>query len=87
VPAVATATEGAREIVNDGVTGSLVPIGDVRALASSVASLLKDESLRLSLGARARESARERFGLERMAVETERVYEEALGVEAPEEPE
>ncbi|HVF43531.1 MAG TPA: glycosyltransferase family 4 protein [Pyrinomonadaceae bacterium] len=87
VPAVATATEGAREIVNDGVTGSLVPVGDVRALASSVASLLSDESLRRSLGARARESARVRFGLERMAAETERVYEEALGVGAPEAPE
>lgn len=82
VPAVATATEGAREIVNDGVTGSLVPIDDVRALASSVASLLKDESLRRSLGRRAREVARERFGLERMLDETERVYEEVLGVES-----
>ncbi|HVF67379.1 MAG TPA: glycosyltransferase family 4 protein [Pyrinomonadaceae bacterium] len=82
VPAVATATEGAREIIDDGVTGSIVPIGDVRALASSVASLLKDESLRRSLGLRARESARARFGLERMTAETERVYAEALGVEA-----
>lgn len=82
VPAVATATEGAREIVDDGVTGSLVPVNDAGALASSVASLLRDESLRRALGARARESARERFGLERMAAETERVYEEALGIEA-----
>lgn len=85
VPAVATATEGAREIVNEGVTGLIVPIDDVRALASSVASLLRDESMRHTLGSRARESARARFGLERMAAETERVYKEALGVEAPEE--
>lgn len=85
VPAVATATEGAREIVDDGVTGLLVPIDNVRALASSVASLLRDESLRHALGESARESARTRFGLERMAAETERVYEEALGVGAPEE--
>ncbi|HEV7894023.1 MAG TPA: glycosyltransferase family 4 protein [Pyrinomonadaceae bacterium] len=82
VPAVATATEGAREIVNDGVTGLLVPIDDARALALSVASLLKDESLRHSLGSHAREVARERFGLERMVDETERVYAEALGVES-----
>ena len=82
VPAVATATEGARGIVDDGVTGSIVPIGDVRALASSVAALLGDESLRHALGTRARESALARFGLERMAAETERVYDEALGVES-----
>jgi glycosyltransferase involved in cell wall biosynthesis len=83
VPVVATATEGAREIVADGATGSLVPIDDVRATATAVAALLRDESLRRSLGARAREVARERFGLERMVDETERVYEEALGVESP----
>ncbi|HKG15712.1 MAG TPA: glycosyltransferase [Pyrinomonadaceae bacterium] len=82
VPVVATATEGAREIVSDGATGSLVPIGDAGALASAVAALLRDEGLRRSLGLRARESARARFGLERMAAETERVYAEALGVES-----
>ena len=79
VPVVATATEGAREVVSDGLTGLIVPIGDVGALASAVASLLEDGPRRLELGARARESARARFGLGRMAEETERVYAEALG--------
>jgi glycosyltransferase involved in cell wall biosynthesis len=82
VPVVATATEGAREVVAEGSTGLITPIGDAGALASSVASLLRDERLRRSLGARAREAARERFGLERMVAETERVYAEALGDEA-----
>jgi glycosyltransferase involved in cell wall biosynthesis len=79
VPVVATATEGAREIVADGATGLIVPIGDACALAASVASLLEDAPRRLELGARARESARARFGLERMIAATERVYAEALG--------
>jgi glycosyltransferase involved in cell wall biosynthesis len=77
VPVVATATEGAREIVEDGRTGLIVPIGDAEAVAGAVASLLEDERLRLAFGARASESARERFGLERMVEETERVYLEA----------
>jgi glycosyltransferase involved in cell wall biosynthesis len=81
VPVVATATEGAREIVADGATGWIVPIGDVRALASAVALMLRYEELRRSLGSRARSVARERFGLERMVAETERVYAEALGIE------
>jgi glycosyltransferase involved in cell wall biosynthesis len=81
VPVVATATEGAREIVADGATGWIVPIGDVRALAAAVALMLRYEELRLRLGSRAREVARERFSLERMVTETERVYAEALGVE------
>jgi glycosyltransferase involved in cell wall biosynthesis len=78
VPSVATATQGAREIVAEGSNGSIVPIGDMRALASSVASLLRDEALRLKLGSNAREAARTRFSLERMVDETERVYAEAL---------
>lgn len=77
IPVVATATEGAREIVEDGVTGTLVPVGDVRALASAVAALLRDAHMRLEFGMRARGRAHTLFSLERMAVETERVYAEA----------
>lgn len=79
VPVVATATEGARSLIVEGANGLLVPIGDVRALAAAVASLLGDEERRLALGAQARRSARERFNPERMVEATERVYEEALG--------
>jgi len=82
VPVVATATEGAREIVDDRATGFIVPVGDFNASASAVAALLRDEELRRALGSRARERACERFSLERVAEETERVYAEALGVEA-----
>lgn len=79
VPVVATATMGAREIVEDGVTGLIVPVGDAGALSAAVVTLLKDEARRLALGSRARESARERFSLERMIEATERVYAEAAG--------
>ena len=77
VPVVATATMGAREIVEDGVTGLIVPVEDACALSAAVVSLLEDEARRLALGTRARESARERFDLERMIDATERVYTEA----------
>ncbi len=72
VPVVATATEGAKEIIKDGETGLIVPIDDARALASAVAVLLRDEELRRALGARALEVARARFSLERMVTETKR---------------
>jgi glycosyltransferase involved in cell wall biosynthesis len=79
VPVVATATEGAREVVEDGRTGSIVPIADADALAAAVVSLLRDDERRFAFGACASESARLRFGLERMVEETEHVYAEALG--------
>ena len=81
VAVVATATEGAREIIEDGVTGVLVPVGDVEALASVIVSLLEDAPERRRIGARAREAARERFSLDRMVDATERIYREALSAE------
>jgi glycosyltransferase involved in cell wall biosynthesis len=83
VPVVATATEGARGIVEEGVTGLLVPVGDVASLATAVASLLEDEGRRKAFGARAGASARERFDVARMVEATERVYEEALAGKSP----
>src|SRR5215207_1019439 len=65
VPVVATATEGARSLIEDGVSGLLVPVGDVRALAAAVTSLLSNEERRLALGDQARRNARERFNPER----------------------
>lgn len=78
VPVVATATDGAREIVGDGVTGRLVPVGDFEAIAAAVCALLEDEDVRAEMGERARERAREQFSLERMVDATEAIYREAL---------
>jgi glycosyltransferase involved in cell wall biosynthesis len=41
-PAVGFDTGGMRDVIRDGVTGALVPIGDTGALASRVESLLSD---------------------------------------------
>jgi glycosyltransferase involved in cell wall biosynthesis len=62
-PVVAYATGGLPEIIEDGVSGILVPRGDVRALTESVRSLLKDpeRARRLGEGARARVEAKFRY--------------------------
>lgn len=78
VPVVATATGGAVEIVCDGSTGRLVPVGDFEAIAAAVCVLLGDEDARAEMGERARERARERFSLERMVEATEHIYHGAL---------
>ncbi len=79
VPVVATATEGAGEIIEEGVTGLLTPVGDVDALASSISSLLEDAGRRRAFGASALASARQRFDVARMVEATERVYAEVIG--------
>ena len=75
---VATDTDGSREIVEDGVTGRVVPVGAVEALAGAVTELLADADRRAAMGAAARAAAYARFGLARMVDATEQVYREAL---------
>ena len=78
---VATATEGAREVIDEGQTGLIVPVGDCEALAASVLRLLENGDERGRIGALAASQARERFDLKRMVDATEQVYLEAMGVE------
>ena len=63
-PVVATAVGGLVDAVEDGVTGLLVPPGDVEAIRHAVSRLLEDTALRRRLGEAARERARQRFSAE-----------------------
>jgi len=82
LPVVAASSEGAREIIEDGHSGKLVPVGDPEALAQAITDLL-DNPLECSrLGRNARLAARERFSVARMASDTERVYREVLAGES-----
>lgn len=65
VPAVATAVGGIPELVEDGVTGLLVPPGDAQALATALQRLLSDPTWTAQLGQAARRRAEERFSLAR----------------------
>ena len=71
---VATATEGAQEVVDEGETGLLVPIGDVEGIANSIVLLLSDETRRRQIGARAHEVVHAKFSLERMVDQIEQIY-------------
>jgi glycosyltransferase involved in cell wall biosynthesis len=57
VPVVATAVGGVPELVDDGVTGLVVPPGDPAALAGAIDALAGDAALRVRLGAAARQAA------------------------------
>jgi glycosyltransferase involved in cell wall biosynthesis len=78
LPVIATASEGAMEIINDGFSGKLVPLDDSEALAAAINDLLDNPLERSRLGHNARLAARERYSLARMASDTEQVYREVL---------
>lgn len=78
LPVVATRVGGVPELVEDGITGFLVPPKDPKALAEAIQKLLDDPDLRCRMGQAGRKKALKEFTLERMLVETQRVYEEIL---------
>jgi glycosyltransferase involved in cell wall biosynthesis len=65
-PVVATAVGGVPELVQDGVTGYLVPPRDASAMASPIAHLLKDLPLAARLGEAGRAYVSAAFGVDRM---------------------
>jgi glycosyltransferase involved in cell wall biosynthesis len=73
---VATPAGGSAEVIVDGESGMLVPIGDAVALAQTIRRLALDPALRERLGAAARERAASVFGMDRFVAETAALYEE-----------
>ncbi len=75
---VATRSEGALEIIEDDVSGKLVPVRDAEKMAEAICGLLSDERERRRLGENAQRAARERFDIKRMVDETEAIYDELI---------
>lgn len=60
-PVVASRVGGLKEVVEDGVSGLLVPVGDAAALAEAVGRVLADDALAAQLAAQARTAFVERL--------------------------
>jgi len=61
VPAIATRVGGVPELIDDGVTGLLYSVGDVKAMASGAVSLIKDRDRFEGMREAARKTAQKRF--------------------------
>jgi glycosyltransferase involved in cell wall biosynthesis len=75
---VATRVPGARDVVEDGVTGFLVDISDKAGLVDSVRRLVADAELRADMGRRARERALHMFTLQASVNNWHRVLDPLL---------
>lgn len=78
VPVIATRVGGLPELVKDGETGYLVPLGDVEAMAARIRDLLSDEDRRLTMARNARQRAVEEFNADRIVSQYEEYYQEVL---------
>lgn len=83
LPVVATTAGAIPEVVEDGVTGVLVPPDDPEALASAVVSLLSDPERMTGMGKAGAERAGERFTWDKVAERVIGAYHLALGMVRP----
>lgn len=79
LPVVATDVGGVALVVDAGVTGTLVPAGDPRAMAGALRAYVADESLRHSHGEAGHARVAAKFSLNAMVASYVALYEELLG--------
>lgn len=78
IPVVSTAVGSTAEILEDGVTGHLVAIGDHEALGARIAELAADPARASAMGALGRKRVLERFGVARLVGDMDRLYADLL---------
>ena len=77
-PVVATDIRGCREVVDPGVTGTLVPVKDPVALAQAIAAMLDDPAAAAAMGEAGRMRALDRFDEDAVVERTLQVYRRLL---------
>ena len=78
VPVIATRVGAFEELVVEGITGALIPPGDVAAMAAAMRNHIElDDAARAAMGEQARAHALAEFSLEREALRINAVYEAA----------
>jgi glycosyltransferase involved in cell wall biosynthesis len=78
-PVVASRIGGIPEMIEDGVDGLLVPMGDGAALAASLRRMLRDRAARVEMGRRGREKAERLYDREGHYRRIMGIYREVLG--------
>lgn len=79
VPVVAATAGGVPEIIENGVTGLLVPAGDADALAEAIERMLGDSALRTRVIEAGAAKVEQEFSIARMVHGNLAVYREVLG--------
>ncbi|MBC7841267.1 MAG: N-acetyl-alpha-D-glucosaminyl L-malate synthase BshA [Gemmatimonadaceae bacterium] len=82
VPVVASSAGGIPEVIREGVTGALRPVGDTEAMAAAAVHILSDDVRWKQMSVASAADARQRFSEERIIGQYEATYEDALAVAA-----
>ena len=80
VPVITTDAGGLPEVVVNGETGFLCPVGDVEGMAAAALRLLSDEDLRRRFGEAGRRRAVEQFSQEAIVRRYRAIYQRVTGL-------
>jgi glycosyltransferase involved in cell wall biosynthesis len=75
LPVVASRVGGIPEVVDEGVQGLLVPVGDIDALTAALARYVQDAALRTGHGRAGRARVEDRFSLRAMVAAYGALYD------------
>jgi len=75
---VATAAVGTRDIVQDGFTGLLTPVGDPAAAATAIARVLQTPGLAEGMGSAGRRLVETKYSQEVMVERTGQLYNDLV---------
>jgi N-acetyl-alpha-D-glucosaminyl L-malate synthase BshA len=78
VPTIATRVGGVPELIEDGVSGRLFPVGDVEGMAAAATELLRDPQRYQAMADAARKTAQTRYCASKIVPLYERFYAEVL---------
>ena len=75
VPVVASNAGGIPEVVREGETGAMLPVGDVDGMAAAALGILRDKDRWHAMSQLAAADARERFGIDEIVAQYEAFYQ------------
>ena len=74
LPVIASALEGMSELIEDNISGRLIPFGNVPKLAETILQLIDHPELRMNLGMNAKQTIRDSFTIEKSCQIYEKVF-------------
>jgi glycosyltransferase involved in cell wall biosynthesis len=78
IPVLSTDVGGVRDVVRDGETGFIIPVGELETYARQLRMLIDDEKMRLKMSQNGWSFVRDRFHYERLVHDMEEYYKELL---------
>jgi len=79
LPSVATRVGGIPEVIEDKVSGRLMPPGDAESLAAAIEKLIANPAVRKTMGKAARQRARKKFSASIIVPQYEALYQRVCG--------